>query len=198
MKIQSAICALLLLLVCNNHTFAEGAPADTLDTLQRAGAEADPTAFLALLSTDAVFLGVDGKSRLEGQSLRSFVSEQFSRGAGWGYRSHQREIRLSADGGVAWFDESLEHDQLGRGWGSGVLIKTDAGWRIAQYSLTVPAPDDMTTSVARLSQETAVPVKNVSTDTSSDATTAEATTTEPKEKTKCRRIRHKTNKMARC
>lgn len=198
MKMQSTICALLLFLIYSNHTFAEGAPANTLNAFQQAGAEADSTAFLALLSTDAVLLGVDGTNRLEGQSLRSFVSEQFSRGEAWGYRSYQREIRLSADGVVAWFNEALEHDRLGHGWGSGVLIKTGAGWRIAQYNFSIVVPDDMTASVTSIKQEPEIPETNISTDTSSDTTAAETLTTKPEQKTKCRRIRHKTNKMARC
>lgn len=198
MKIQPTVCALLLFLAYSHHTFAEGAPASTLEALQQAGAEADPAAFLALLSTDAVFLGVDGTNRLQGQSLRSFVSEQFSRGEAWEYRSHGREIMLSADGEVAWFNETLAHDQLGHGWGSGVLIKTGAGWRVAQYNFSIVAPDNITASVAPINQQPANSEADISIDTASDTAAPDTLTTEPEKKKGCRRIRHKTNKVSRC
>lgn len=198
MKIQSAICALLFGLVCNHHTLADTEPATALDALHQAGARADPAAFLLLLTTDAVFLGVNGNTRLEGQSLRDFVSTNFSRGGAWNYHSDQRDIRLSADGAVAWFDESLEHDQLGHGRGSGVLVKNGGGWRIAQYNLTLPASDHLVMSAAPSNQETAAPKNSDSTGLSDDPAAIEATTTEPKKRTQCRKIRHKTNKRARC
>jgi len=198
MKILSAICALLFILACNTHTFADSMPANAIDALHRASAKADPEAFLALLTTDAVLLGVDGNKRLEGQALHSFVHERFSRGETWKYRSQQREIRLSADGVVAWFNEALEHDQLGHGWGSGVLIKTGAGWKVAQYNFSIVVPNNMTESGTPINQEPGIPETNVSTDTASDTTTAETLTTEPEKKKACRRIRHKTNKVSRC
>jgi hypothetical protein len=111
--------------------------------------------------------------------------------------SHDRELRVSEDGSVAWFEESLEHDALGRGWGSGVMINTSEGWKIAQYNLTVSAPNDIATSVLPISQDASTPAKNVSNETSKDAV-AEAVVPPPEKKKACRKIRHKTNKVSRC
>ena len=44
---------------------------------------------------------------------------------------------------VAWFDEALETPNLGPCRGSGVLIATQAGWKIAQYNLSIPVPNDL-------------------------------------------------------
>jgi hypothetical protein len=198
MKIQRTAFALMLLLVSNNYTMADGAPTNTLNALYQAGIENNATAFLALLSADAVFIGMDGSDRLQGQSLRRFLSERFSQQEGWGYLSRDRELRVSEDGSVAWFEESLAHDALGRGWGSGVMINSSEGWKIAQYNLAVSVPNDTAPSALPISQEISTPAKIVSTDTSSDAAATEAAVPTPEKKKTCRRIRHKTNKVSNC
>ena len=55
----------------------------------------------------------------------------------------QRHARVPPDRKVAWFDEALETPNLGPCRGSGVLIATDAGWKIAQYNLSIPIPNDL-------------------------------------------------------
>jgi hypothetical protein len=187
MKMYSALFALFLVLAGGIDARAEKTPGATLDALHAAGAQADQVGFLALLTVDAVFLGMDNGNRLEGEALRDFVGEIFSGGKGWNYRSGHRETRLSPDGSVAWFDESLQHDQLGHGRGSGVLLRSAQGWKIAQYNITVPAPGSGLSPVANGAAETAV--------NSTPATTA---TVAPPEKPECRKLRHKTNKMAAC
>jgi hypothetical protein len=198
MKIQCTVLALMLFLVSSHYTVADGAPDNALDALYQAGTENDVTAFLALLSADAVFIGMDGSNRLQGQSLRRFLNERFSQQEGWGYLSRDRELRVSEDGSVAWFEESLEHDALGRGWGSGVMINSSEGWKIAQYNLTVSASNDIATSVLPISQEASTPTNNDSNDTSNAATAAEAVVPTPEKKKTCRKIRHKTNKVSNC
>jgi hypothetical protein len=44
---------------------------------------------------------------------------------------------------VAYFDEILESKSYGTSRGTGVLVKTRAGWKIAQYALTFPIPNDL-------------------------------------------------------
>lgn len=193
MKIRSLICALWLGLASSAQVLAQASPDTTLDALHQAGAEANQAAFSALLATDVVFLGIDGTNRLEGQSVRDFVSKSFTSGNAWTYRSSQRETRLSADGTVAWFDESLETDQLGRGRGTGVLIHDSDGWKVAQYSLTLPlANGAMPTAGAVGTQVIASP---------GAASTSGATgtpATDAQEKPRCQMTSFKTNSRASC
>ncbi len=44
--------------------------------------------------------------------------------------------------GYAFFDEDLVTEGLGPARGSGVLERTDAGWRIAQYNLALTIPNE--------------------------------------------------------
>ncbi|CAA0114854.1 Uncharacterised protein [Halioglobus japonicus] len=171
MKIVSRAGAVLLCLLFNLQAFAETSPQATLDALHQAGADANHTAFNAALAPDAVFLGVGESVRLQGQALRDFIDESFGSGNAWDYSSSAREVQLSADGSIAWFDEALQSDQLGRAYGSGVLTQSGGIWKVVQYNLVV-SPE---------AQSVAAPV----------------VPEEPK-KPECRKTRHKTNKKATC
>lgn len=193
MKIRSLICGVLLGLAASAQVFAQTSPEAVLDALHQAGAEANQTAFTALLATDVVFLGMDGTNRLEGQSVRDFVSKSFTAGNAWTYRSSQRETRVSADGTVAWFDESLENDQLGRGRGTGVLIRDSDGWKVAQYSLTLPLANGALPTAGAVSTQVIASPGAAST---SGATGTPAT--DAQEKPRCQMTSFKTNTRASC
>ena len=50
--------------------------------------------------------------------------------------------------GRARFDELLAHDRLGQCRGSGVLVREGDRWKVAQYNLSVPVPNDIVLDVA--------------------------------------------------
>ena len=122
--------------------------ADTLNQFHAAAARGDQDAYLGLLTEDIVFLGTDGTERWQGQAFRDFVGSHFSKGKGWTYTLADREITISPRGNTAWFDELLDNDHLGRCRGSGVLVRGDAGWKLAQYNLSVPVPNSMVVTMA--------------------------------------------------
>lgn len=181
MKTTATIGALLLGLMITVQAHTETSPASTLDAFYAAAAGANQPAFTAQLTEDAVLLGLEGGSRLQGQSLRDYVAESLANGNTWAYRSSDREIRLSADGSVAWFDESLQHEQLGAGRASGVLIAKSGNWKIAQYNLTLPTSGAV----------------SVSPSGTSGAAANTAVTTAP-QKPACKQLRHKTNTKSSC
>jgi hypothetical protein len=181
MKFVSMVAALLFGLSVTLLALAEASPDTALDALHQAGADANAAAFEALLAEDVVFLGVGSAGRLEGQAARAYFSEYLAQGNAWAYRSSLRETRVSADGSVAWFDETLEHGQLGLGRGTGVLVRSGEGWKVAQYNLTVP-----------VSGGAAAPgVLNGS-------GAAGVQPAEVQEKKRCMMTSHKTNTRAKC
>lgn len=121
----------------------------TLDNFHHAAARADMTDYFQVMTDDVVFLGTDGSERWQGQDFRDFVASHFSQGRGWNYRPLERNVMLAADGQTAWFDETLQHDDLGLCRGSGVLVKSSGGWRIAQYNLSIPVPNAMVLDVVK-------------------------------------------------
>ena len=192
MKFASSIGVLLAGLAATMLALAQASPDATLDALHKAGAGANPAAFQSLLAQDVVFLGVAGATRLEGQSARDYFSEHLMLGKAWAYRSTGRETRLSPDGSVAWFDETLQHDQLGRGRGTGVLIRSSEGWKLAQYNLIVPLPGDAV-SISGASGTQALIAPDAA--NSPGATSVQPTGTQKK---RCMMTSHKTNTRAEC
>ena len=114
-----------------------------LDEFHAAAAAADEERYFATLVEDFVFLGTAPGERWEGAAWRDFVRSYFSRGKGWAYVPSARSIALSPDGGTAWFDETVENEWYGSCRGSGVVRRENDAWRIAQYNLTIPVPDDL-------------------------------------------------------
>ena len=53
---------------------------------------------------------------------------------------------------VVWFDELLDNDAYGLTRGSGVLRLTADGWKIEQYVLSMPIPNDKARAVVDLIQ----------------------------------------------
>lgn len=129
----------------------EPAIARTLDALHEAASRADEARYFALFAPDAVFLGTDAGERWTLEEFRAYAHPIFSRGRGWTYTVGERHVAVGPDGRTAWFDESLTNAKLGACRGSGVLVKgSDGRWRIAQYNLSIPIPNDLAERVAGL------------------------------------------------
>lgn len=116
-----------------------------LDRLHAAAARADGSAYFELFTPDAVYIGTDVTERWTLDQFRAFAEPYIRSGRGWTYtlRPGTRHIGWSADQQTAWFDEILDNASYGTTRGTGVLVRTPQGWRIAQYHLTIPVPNDL-------------------------------------------------------
>jgi len=119
-----------------------------LDDFHDAAAKADGPRYFALFAPDGVFLGTDDTERWTVDEFRAYAEPYFSQGKGWIYLASDRHIRIHTAGSTAWFDEKLDNEKYGRCRGSGVLVKHAGAWKIAQYNLTVPIPNDLLADVA--------------------------------------------------
>ena len=175
-----------------------------LDGFHAAAADADYDRYTELMAQDIVFLGTDAGERWQGRAFTDFAQPHFENGKGWTYLPRDRSISLSADGSVAWFDELLSHEKLGTCRGSGVLVREAGEWKIAQYNLSVPIPNDLVYGVAEQvrvyeSGDDSVTVGTATATATAPATVAEDVDTEADEPAKqCRERRHKTNRKASC
>ena len=124
----------------------EAAIRGTLDAWHEAAARSDEDAYFGLMTRDAIFLGTDATERWTRDQFRAYAHAPFSEGRGWQMRAVRRDVVIDAGairaGSVAWFDEDLETVNLGPARGSGVLVRDDLGWRIAQYNLTITVPNE--------------------------------------------------------
>jgi ketosteroid isomerase-like protein len=112
-----------------------------LDDFHDAAAKADETRYFDHFTTGAVFLGTDGKERWTVPDFRAYAHPYFAKGKAWSFRATRRAITVSGD--VAWFDEDLDTPNLGPARGSGVVVRGGGGrWKVAQYNLSVPIPNE--------------------------------------------------------
>ena len=128
---------------------ARSAASRTIDALHEAAGRADERAYFDLYQPDAVFMGTDPSERWTMEQFRGYAHPAFAKGKGWTYHPVSRNLFVGPSGDAVWFDEELEHAMYGRCRGTGVVVRAGSGspgagvqWRVAQYSLSVPIPND--------------------------------------------------------
>lgn len=129
--------------------FAQGAVAGVLDAWHAAAAAADEEKYFAAFTPDAVFLGTDATERWTRDEFRKYAHPYFAKGKAWSFKAVSRWISFSPDRRFAWFDETLDTPNLGPCRGSGVLVRSGDTWKIAQYNLSVPIPNDLMDDVKK-------------------------------------------------
>jgi len=135
---------------------ADGAPSNeqavsaVIDDWHDAAAAADEDRYFGHMMDNAVFIGTDAAERWTKAQFRAYAHPYFAKGKAWSFRSVRRVVTFSADGAVAWFDENLATPNLGPCRGSGVLVLDRTGWKIAQYNLSVPIPNDVFDQVKKI------------------------------------------------
>jgi len=143
--------AILLMLWCLPAAGADddliGAIDEILDKFHQAASEADGDLYFSLFAKDAVFMGTDATERWSVDEFKAFAEPYFSKGRGWTYTKTERHIDLAVSGNTAWFDEMLLNEKYGTCRGTGVLVLTGKGWRIAQYHLTFPMPNELSADI---------------------------------------------------
>ncbi|MCF8503389.1 MAG: nuclear transport factor 2 family protein [Caulobacter sp.] len=119
--------------------------AEVLDALHTAAAKADGPGYFALYTPDATYLGTDAAEHWSLTEFKGYAMPYFSKGQGWTYVPRERHITIApvACGCVAWFDELLDSQSYGTSRGTGTLVLTPEGWKVSQYALTFPIPNDL-------------------------------------------------------
>ena len=154
-----AATVLALLLALPAAVRAQDAVADLnafLDGWHHAAAVAAESTYFAAMDSDAVYLGTDPGERWSKAAFREWAKPYFARGKAWAFTPFDRHVTLAPAGDFAWFDEKLKwfdtnlNTWMGTLRGSGVIRRTSAGWRIAQYNLTMELPNDRLGDVVRL------------------------------------------------
>jgi hypothetical protein len=138
---------------------AEAEIGAVLDQLNLASTAADAPAYFGLFTPDARFIGTDAGERWSLAEFRAYAEPYFARGKGWTYDPAARVITVAPIECrcVAWFDEELTNASYGVTRGSGVLRKTEAGWKIEQYVLSFAIPNDKADAVVAVVRGPAQP-----------------------------------------
>ena len=126
-----------------------------LTAFHEAASKADSALYFSLLADDAVYIGTDASERWTVEDFKAFAEPYFAKGRGWTYTATERNIDIAPGGTVAWFDEILWNESYGTCRGTGVLLLVEGDWRIAQYHLTFPIPNDLSREItARIKEHT--------------------------------------------
>lgn len=119
-----------------------------LDDFHLAAAEPDEARYFSHFSSLGVFLGTDPAERWTVSQFREYAHGRFATGTGWTYVPSSRTISIAPSGTAAWFDEVVTNAKYGACRGTGALIYQDGAWKLAQYSLSLPLPNDMFPKIA--------------------------------------------------
>ena len=144
----------ILLLAAGSASAAEPDPTAAVEAVltefHAAAANADAEGYFELLTDDAVYIGTDASERWTVAEFRAFAEPHFSSGRGWTYTATARPVAIGPEGTTAWFDELLWNESYGVTRGTGVLVRLDDGWRIAQYHLAIPIPNELARDVVTM------------------------------------------------
>lgn len=119
-----------------------------LDDFHDAAAKADEDRYFAHFHPRGLFLGTDASERWTLEEFKAFAMPYFQRDTAWTYEPRQRRVDVSDDGQWAWFDEALVNAKYGLCRGTGTLQRVGSDWKIVQYHLTMPIPNDLAVETA--------------------------------------------------
>lgn len=123
-----------------------------LDAWHKSASEARFDSYFKAMSKTSVFIGTDASENWSKKDFKAFSKPFFDRGKAWDFKSVERNVYISAEGNIAWFDELLD-TWMGICRGSGVLRKTGDTWQIEQYVLSVSIPNENINEVINLKKE---------------------------------------------
>jgi hypothetical protein len=115
--------------------------ATVLDDWHQAASVSDEARYFSHFAPNAIFMGTDASEHWTVPAFRDYAHPVFAAKHGWKFKGRERHVDFSADRKTAWFDELLDTENMGLCRGSGVLIRLDKAWKIAQYNLSVPIPN---------------------------------------------------------
>lgn len=110
-----------------------------IDQWHYAASVADEHVFFDFMTTDCIYLGTDITEKWKRDELKLWSAKYFDLESAWSFKPTEREIYFKDK--TAWFDEKLD-TWMGECRGSGVLIKTNDGWKLSHYHLSVTVPNE--------------------------------------------------------
>ncbi|MFH2141928.1 MAG: nuclear transport factor 2 family protein [Bacteroidota bacterium] len=165
MKFLIFVFSIGLLMNCNNsksYTTENTNKAQTseikteIDSLitnwHKAASEANLNNYFDLMDSNSIYIGTDAKENWTKKEFKDFCEPYFEKGKTWNFKTLKRNIFVSKTAENVWFDEILK-TQMGTCRGSGVLEKSDNGWKIKHYVLSVAIPNEDMDDVVNIKSE---------------------------------------------
>ncbi|MHC5066818.1 MAG: nuclear transport factor 2 family protein [Planctomycetota bacterium] len=134
--------------VSEDGNSAAAEAARVLDDFHDAACKADEARYFGHFSKEALFFGTAPEERWTLAQFQAYAESAFQRDSAWIYVPQERHLEVSPGGQVAWFDEVLVNAKYGVCRGTGVLRLVDQVWKVSQYNLSVPVPNELLPGVA--------------------------------------------------
>ena len=123
-----------------------------LDAWHKAAANADFDAYFNLMTKDGVFIGTDATENWQNEAFKTFSKPYFDQGKAWSFTAIERNIYLSDDKNLVWFDELLD-TQMKICRGSGVMKLENNTWKITHYVLSIAIPNENVNEVIAIKKD---------------------------------------------
>ena len=120
-----------------------------LDEWHADAARADMQAYFDKIDEEGIYIGTDATENWTKQEFYAWSKPYFDKGKAWTFNAVERNIYFSEDKSVAWFDEKLKASE-GMLRGSGVLQLKNGSWKLMQYVLSLPVPNEKFKDVLKL------------------------------------------------
>ena len=112
-----------------------------MDKWHQAAAAADEEIFFGSMTADGIYIGTDATERWTRDEMKEWSQPYFNQESAWSFRPISRQISFDKAEQIGWFDELLD-TWMGTCRASGVVVRTDEGWRIKHYHLSIAVPND--------------------------------------------------------
>lgn len=120
-----------------------------MNAWHNAAATADEDVFFGSMTEDCIYIGTDKSERWLRDELKAWSAEYFERDKAWDFKTIERQIHLSDDGNIAWFNETLD-TWMGVCRSSGVVVLVDGEWKLEHYHLSMTVPNDVVKDFMKL------------------------------------------------
>ncbi len=114
---------------------------DVVEKWHKAAAEANYKAYFNLMDEHSIFIGTDPTENWNYDEFKAYAKPYFDKGKAWSFTTLERNVFTENNSTLAWFDELLD-TRTGICRGSGVLQKTENGWKIKHYVLSITIPNE--------------------------------------------------------
>lgn len=123
-----------------------------ISSWHQAATDADEDVYFGLMAPNSVFIGTDASERWSKEEFMGYAESAFQKDTAWDFKTIYRHITLADDRRHAWWDEKLD-TWMGTCMASGVLQKTEGGWKITHYQLSLAVPNDKIQAFKELVKE---------------------------------------------
>ena len=103
------------------------------------------------MAPDGIYIGTDRSELWQRDAFREWGRKYFEgKQAAWVFHATRRNVYAAPDGALIWFDELLDTENMGHCMASGVIRRTQSGFEIVHYQLSLAVPNEVAKGVTDL------------------------------------------------